>query len=215
MKHLIFPTVAQADAFVADLRDQGAIQPETRDTTWTRRSGTTGDLSTSGTSTGASSMTNPRGSTTMNDTDRYDTAGDAGAAVEDAGAGAVAGTGVGAVVGAIAGTVATVATGGLAAPMILGMAALGSGVGAGVGAVGGAAGVDENNDGRTADNDAYPTRTGSDTGMGRDYDYSVSDEAYDRMDQANASGGRSIAVDDNVPQDVLDAAVQRHGGQYV
>ncbi|KQR15648.1 hypothetical protein [Deinococcus sp. Leaf326] len=214
MKHLIFPTVAQADAFVADLRAQGAIQPETRDTTWTRRSGTTGDLSASGTSTGASSMTNPRGSTTMNDT-AYDTTTGASPAAEDAGAGAVAGTGVGAVVGAIAGTVATVATGGLAAPMILGMAALGSGVGAGVGAVGGAAGVDENNDGRTADNDAYATRTGSDMGMGRDYDYSVSDEAYDRMDQANTSGGRSIAVDDNVDQAVLDAAVQRHGGQYV
>lgn len=214
MKHLIFPTVAQADAFVADLRDQGAIQPETRDTTWTRRSGTTGgtgDMSASGTSTGASTMTSPRGATTMNDTGMndtgtsYDTTTGASPAAEDAGAGAVAGTGVGAVVGAIAGTVATVATGGLAAPMILGMAALGSGVGAGVGAVGGAAGVDENGDGRTADNDAY----------GRDYDYSVSDESYDRMDQANTSGGRAIAVDDNVAQDVLDAAVQRHGGQYV
>ncbi|MFC5848467.1 hypothetical protein [Deinococcus petrolearius] len=212
MKHLIFPTVAQADAFVADLRAQGVIQPETRDTTWTRRSGVAGDLSASGTSTGASSMTSPRGATTMNDDSgsRYDTTTGASAGAEDAGAGAVAGTGVGAVVGAIAGTVATVATGGLAAPMILGMAALGSGVGAGVGAVGGAAGVDENADGRTAGDDS-PGRSA----VGGDYDYSVSDDAYDRMDQANTSGGRSIAVDDNVPQDVLDAAVQRHGGQYV
>ena len=64
--------------------------------------------------------------------DRVD--GQPSAAAEDAGAGAVKGTGIGAVVGAgagllgtagtVAGVGATIATGGLAIPVILGMAAL-------------------------------------------------------------------------------------------
>ncbi len=128
MKHLIFPTVAQADAFVADLRSQNLIQPEMGQTSVNR---------TSSMSSGTTDTTPLLGTTdpTLE-----------GGTAEDAGEGAVKGTGVGLIAGAVAGVVATattVATGGLALPVILGMAALGSGVGAGVGAIGGAAGVDE------------------------------------------------------------------------
>ncbi|AZI41709.1 hypothetical protein EHF33_02230 [Deinococcus psychrotolerans] len=129
MKHLIFPTVAQADAFVADLRSQNLIQPEMGQTSVNR----------------TSSMTNSAASTAPL-TGITDPTLDAGGTPEDAGEGAVKGTGVGLIAGAVAGVIATattVATGGLALPVILGMAALGSGVGAGVGAIGGAAGVDE------------------------------------------------------------------------
>ena len=105
------------------------------------------------------------------------------------------GTGVGAAVGAVAGIIATgatVATGGLALPVILGMAALGSGVGAAVGATGGAMGVDE-------------------TG---DY-YDADDDYYDRLNTTHTNGGRTVAVHDSVPADVVEAAAIRHGGEYV
>ncbi|UQN06231.1 hypothetical protein [Deinococcus sp. QL22] len=129
MKHLMFPTVAQADAFVQDLQSQGVIRSEMGSASVNRRSTMTD-----------SSMASTTGVTNDMGTDY------AGGTAEDAGAGAVKGTGVGVAVGAVAGVVATIATGGLAGiPVILGMAALGSGVGAGVGAVGGAAGVDETN----------------------------------------------------------------------
>ncbi|THF86525.1 hypothetical protein E7T09_10475 [Deinococcus sp. KSM4-11] len=171
MKHIMFPTAADADAFLADVQQKGATLGSA---TYTRRTTTTDG-----------------------------TVADAEAGAEDAGAGAVKGTGVGAVVGAAAGLLATagaVATGGLAIPVILGFAALGSGVGAAVGATGGAMGIDENADGRTADagNTAY----------------AANDDYYDRMDSTVNSGGRVIAVQDPVPADVMAAATQ-HGGEIV
>jgi hypothetical protein len=178
MKHLLFPTVAQADAFVQDLQAQGVIQPEVGQTTLNRR-GSAGMATDTTTRVGG------------RDSGHVD-----GGTAEDAGDGALAGTGVGAAVGAAAGAVATVATGGLAAPLILGMAALGSGVGAGVGAIGGAAGVDE-------------------TGDGYRRSYEVEDSQYDRMSSGMSGGGRAIAVDDSVPADVVSAAAARHGGEFV
>ncbi|GAA0510314.1 hypothetical protein [Deinococcus depolymerans] len=163
MKHIIFPTAAAADAFTADLQAQGVIAPTMGRATVTRRSDTAAIHE--------------------------------GGTAEDAGAGAVKGTGVGAAVGAAAGIIATgatIATGGLALPVILGMAALGSGVGAAVGATGGAMGVDE-------------------TG---DY-YDADDEYYDRLNTTATNGGRTVAVDDSVPADVVEAAAIRHGGEYV
>ncbi len=193
MKHILFPTAAAADAFTADLQAQGVIAPTMGTSTYTRR--------------GANAGTDATGTTTYGDTGRTDMDGrgsltmegdGVGGTPEDAGAGAVKGTGVGAVVGAAAGilaTGATIATGGLALPVILGMAALGSGVGAAVGATGGAMGVDET--GTTDDR------------------YDVDDTYYDRMDQTINSGGRVVAVHDSVPQDVLMDAVARHGGEIV
>lgn len=182
MKHILFPTAAAADAFTADLQAQGVIAPTMGSSTYTRRSAAT-DV--------ADTRADGPGSLTMD-------ADGAGGTPEDAGAGAVKGTGVGAVVGAAAGilaTGATIATGGLALPVILGMAALGSGVGAAVGATGGAMGVDE-------------------TGKVDDR-YDVDDTYYDRMDSTINSGGRVVAVHDSVPQDVLMDAVARHGGEIV
>ena len=168
MKHLIFPTTAEADAFVQDLQSQGVIQPEMQQRTF-----------------GRAGMA----------TDRTDTLGSAATddAAESAGEGAIEGTGVGAVVGAVAGVVATattVATGGLALPVILGMTALGSGVGAGVGAIGGAAEAD---------------------GEG----YTLQDEHYDTINNTMQSGGRAIAVDDSVPMDAVQAAMNRHNGRMI
>ncbi|GGN41840.1 MULTISPECIES: hypothetical protein [Deinococcus] len=181
MKHILFPTAAAADAFTADLQAQGVIAPTMGSSTYTRRSA----------ATGVADRADGPGSLTMD--------GDGvGGTPEDAGAGAVKGTGVGAVVGAAAGilaTGATIATGGLALPVILGMTALGSGVGAAVGATGGAMGVDE-------------------TGKVDDR-YDVDDTYYDRMDSTINSGGRVVAVHDSVPQDVLMDAVARHGGEIV
>jgi hypothetical protein len=179
----MFPTVAQADAFVQDLQSQGVIRSEMGSASVNRRSEMSGTMT-------DSSMASTTGVTSDMGTDY------AGGTAEDAGAGAVKGTGVGVAVGAVAGVVATVATGGLAAvPVILGMAALGSGVGAGVGAIGGAAGVDETD------------------GMGHTYD--VDDAHYDQMSSTVSSGGRAIAVEDSIPQDVVAAAAARHGGQFV
>ncbi|WP_338014466.1 hypothetical protein [Deinococcus cavernae] len=172
MKHILFPTVADADAFIADLQSQGVARPELGNATFNRRTTTT---------TG-------------------EVVGDASAGAEDAGAGAVKGTGVGALVGAAAGVLgagAVVATGGLALPVILGMTALGSGVGAAVGAAGGAAGIDENADGRTAGG------------------YDLDDNYYDEIHTSVSGGGRAVAVEDNVPADVLNAAVSRHNGRFV
>lgn len=188
MRHLLFPTVQQADAFIQDLLDQGAIRPEIGHTAYRRNSDAV--------------MADPTSTTTMSSgAARIDDLDPdlRGGTAEDAAAGAVKGTAVGAVVGAVAGTVATVATGGLAAvPVILGMTALGSGVGAGVGAIGGAEGVDETSGA------AYDPAYGS-----------VTDAQYDRLNTGVNSGGRAIAVDDTVPADVVDAAAARHGGQYV
>ncbi|EYB68974.1 hypothetical protein DEIPH_ctg012orf0034 [Deinococcus phoenicis] len=175
--------MAAADAFIADLQQQGAVQPEVGTLHLNRRAAPA--------------------TTTQTTTTTTEYAGDlGGGTAEDAGAGAVKGTVAGALTGAAAGiigTAATVATGGLALPVILGMTALGSGVGAAVGGIGGAAGVDETGDGMT--------RTTSSS--------EVEDTHYDRMQASLNEGGRAVAVDDNVPQDVLEEAVRRHGGQFV
>ena len=122
MKHILFPTVSDADAFIADLQNQGVARPELGNATFNRRT------------------------TTEVVSDASAGAEDAGAgAVKGTGVGALVGAAAG-----VLGAGAVVASGGLALPVILGMTALGAGVGAGVGAVGGAAGIDENADGRTA-----------------------------------------------------------------
>lgn len=185
MRHLLFASKAQADAFIADLRSQGLIQPEMGQTTVNRRVAD----GMAGTTTG-----------TVTTTDTASVEG--GGTPEDAGEGAIKGTGVGAAVGAAAGvlgTAATVATGGLALPVILGMTALGSGVGAAVGAIGGAAGVDE---------------TG---GTSRSYSSAsdVSDEQYERLSSSAGESGRAVAIEESVPADAVEAAAARHGGQFV
>jgi len=84
------------------------------------------------------------------------------------------------------------------------MTALGSGVGAAVGAVGGAAGVDETG-GTSYDSysDSYTTN------------YEADDAYYNRVNESVNAGGRAVAVDDNVPQDVLMDAVNKHGGEIL
>lgn len=175
MKHILFPTVAAADAFIADLQAQNVV-----------RSVSNGNLGLRGAAAPAATAT----------TTTTTTAVDGGGTAEDAAAGAAKGTGVGAVVGALAGVLgagAVVATGGLALPVILGMTAAGAATGAAVGGIGGAAGVDE---------------TGG-------YHYEVEQTQYDRYNSSYNAGGRAVAVDDNIPADILDAAVRKHGGEYV
>lgn len=193
MKHILFPTVAAADAFVSDLQARGVVQSEVASGTFNRRT-SLAEVAADG-----PLLTAESGQAT-----------NAGGTAEDAGAGAVKGTVAGLVSGAAIGaigtatgligaTAATVATGGLALPVILGMAALGSGVGAAVGGIGGAAGVDETDDRRT----------------GGSYDDQLDDDRYDRMSSGVASGGRAVAVDDNIPQDVLEEVMRAHDGHYV
>ena len=189
MKHILFPTVAAADAFIADLQARGAVKPEVGSSTLNRRT-----VAAPGAMADNTAVTQARNTDAAANPDMNGSA-------EDAGAGAVKGTMVGALTGAAAaviGTVATVATGGIALPVILGMTALGSGVGAAVGGIGGAAGVDE-------------TRT-----AGGWYDSSeLDDDAYNRIDSGVNSGGRAVAVDENVPQNMLDEAVRTHGGHFI
>jgi hypothetical protein len=158
MRHLIFPTHPQAEAFIHDLQGQGMARMELGHMpiryTSTPTSDTTGipvmpPLVSSITTPGMSPampipvMLNPN-MPSANITSADVTSPMVDGTPEDTAAGAIKGTGIGLAVGAVTGIVATLATGGLAAlPVILGMAALGSGVGAGVGAVGGATGVDE------------------------------------------------------------------------
>jgi hypothetical protein len=185
MKHILFPTVAAADAFIADLQDQGVATLSENTATVNRR--TTGTVG----SDGAYRET----------------------VAEEAGEGAVKGTGVGALVGAAAGalttagvlgtaaaTAATVATGGLALPVILGMAAAGAGVGAAVGAAGGA-----------ADAEAGTSRGRA----GYASSYEVENSHYDQMDQSINSGGRAVAIEDSVPSEALQPAMTRHGGHLI
>ena len=185
MKHILFPTVAAADAFIAELQNQGVATLSESTATVNRRS--TGVVGTDGT------YREP--------------------VAEEAGEGAVKGTGVGALVGAAAGalttagvlgtaaaTAATVATGGLALPVILGMAAAGAGVGAAVGAAGGAAGAEVN------------TASGR---AGYASNYEVESDHYDQMDQSVNSGGRAVAIEDSVPSEALHAAMTRYGGHLI
>ena len=66
------------------------------------------------------------------------------------------------------------------------------------GAIGGAAGVDETNGTGTYNSS-----------------YDVDDAHYDRMNDTVSSGGRTIAVEDSVPHDVVAAAAARPGGEFV
>jgi len=171
MKHLIFPNQSQAEAFIQDLQSQGIVQTQMGQTQIRHTEASTATLMNSGA--------------------------DVQDAAEDAGVGAVRGTGAGVVAGAVAGVVATALTGGLFAPVILGMAALGSGVGAAVGGAGGAMGVDE---------------TSTDSSL------KTSDVSYDqhnRISTATSSGGYALAVDDSVPMDAVTAAATRHGGEFI
>lgn len=198
MKHILFPTVSAADAFIADLQSRGVVQPQVGTMNMSRR------VQQAAADTGTSAaVATPTTTTTTTTTDYVE----GGGTAEDAGAGAVKGTVAGALTGAAAaviGTAATVATGGLALPVILGMTALGSGVGAAVGAVGGAAGVDETG-GTSYDSysDSYTTN------------YEADDAYYNRVNESVNAGGRAVAVDDNVPQDVLMDAVNKHGGEIL
>lgn len=194
MRHLIFPTVAQADAFVQDLQSQGVIQPEMGQTSFQRRSsgGNVGTTTTQATQTTAATAT----------TTEYVDGGGDGA---DMAGGALKGTALGAVAGVAAGAVVA-ATGGLAAvPVLLGMGALGSGLGAAAG---------------TADaavhGDGMETRVAA-SGDARRYEdrYDFDDTHYSDIQTTVDAGGRAIAIEDDVPMDVVEAAMTRHGGRFV
>lgn len=199
----MFPTVAAADAFIADLQARGVVKPEVGSMTLNRR------VANAAAGTAPTAVSTPATSHTTTD---YV---EGGGTAEDAGAGAVKGTVAGALTGVAAGvlgtaatigaTAATVATGGLALPVILGMAALGSGVGAAVGAMGGAAGVDE-----TGGEVRTTTTT---TSYQNSYD--ADDAYYNRINDRVSTGGRVVAVDDNVPADVLAETVAKHGGEII
>lgn len=121
MKHFVFPTVAQADAFIADLRGQNMIQSEIGHASFRRRTPVME------TATETKTVT----------TEVTDGGGDAG----DMAGGALKGGALGTLAGLAAGAVVA-ATGGLAAvPVILGL-----GIGATAGMTSGAVNGDGMND---------------------------------------------------------------------
>ncbi|WP_407542583.1 hypothetical protein Q0M94_23630 (plasmid) [Deinococcus radiomollis] len=185
MRHIAFPTEQAAEAFQQDLVSQGVARPEY----------------------GRASVS-PMAPAVAADTHGVVTEPNGGTA-EDAGAGAIKGTEAGLVVGAAAGalttagvlgtaaaTAVTVATGGLALPVILGMAALGAGVGAAVGGVGGAAGVDE-------------------THGAAHHAYEVDHGHYSDVNTRMSEGQHVVAVDDSIPANLVEEACMRHGGHTV
>lgn len=199
MRHLIFPTVAQADAFVQDLQSQGVIQPEMGQTSFQRRSSAEGMNS-----TGMSTTTTQTNAATATTTEYVDGGGDG----QDMAGGALKGTALGAVAGVAAGAVVA-ATGGLAAvPVLLGMGALGSGIGAAAGTADAA-----------VNGDGMETRVAAsgNTENVRSYEdrYEFEDTHYNDMQSTVDAGGRAIAIEDDVPMDVVEAAMARHGGRFV
>lgn len=193
MKHFVFPTAQQADAFANELKTQGLVREDHRQHAYT--AGQTEGFA--GRATGTQYTTDHYAAGT------YAAGHDADHDGSSVGDEALKGTAVGAATGAAAGlagaalagaTAATVATGGLAAPLI-GLTLLGSGVGAAVGAAGEAA--------READDAAY-------------YDtYDTHETHYSTLNETYQAGGRAVAVDDNVDSAAVMAAAEKHGGRLV
>ncbi|MCP2014245.1 hypothetical protein L1280_001382 [Deinococcus sp. HSC-46F16] len=199
MRHLIFPTVAQADAFVQDLLSQGVIQPEMGQTSFQRRTAA-GSMG----GTGMGTTTTQTSAATATTTEYVDGGGDG----QDMAGGALKGTALGAVAGVAAGAVVA-ATGGLAAvPVLLGMGALGSGIGAAAGTADAAVHGDGMETRVAGSGEAAGTRSYEDR-------YEFEDTHYNDMQSTVDAGGRAIAIEDDVPMDVVEAAMARHGGRFV
>lgn len=181
MKHFVFPTVADANNFANELKRAGLVREErhhaysrgTTDTFTGRRAGT------------AYTPAHYERGVYQEESDVAEEA------AKGAGAGAVVGAGA-ALLGAAAtagATLATVATGGLAAPLI-GLTLLGAGTGAAVGAAGEA------------------MREADDT-------YDVGETHYGTLSETYNAGGRAVAVDDSVDSAAVMATAERFGGRLV
>lgn len=200
MRHLIFPTVAQADAFVQDLLSQGVIQPEMGQTSFQRRT----SAGTMGGTGGVATTTTQTNTATATTTEYVDGGGDGA----DMAGGALKGTALGAVAGVAAGAVVA-ATGGLAAvPVLLGMGALGSGIGAAAGTADAAVHGDGMETRVAAQGEAAGPRSYEDR-------YEFEETHYNDLQSTVDAGGRAIAIEDDVPMDVVEAAMARHGGRFV
>lgn len=184
MKHLVFPTKADADAFIADLQAQNVVESVTGTTSLRRQS----------------EMAAPTQTVAHTATETTVVA-EGGGDGKDVATGALAGGALGTAAGLAAGA-AVAATGGLAAiPIVLGL-----GVGAAAGAAAGAVG------GHGLDDDA--ARAAANTQRYQDT-YAVEDDYYDRLHTAVGNDGRAVAVEDNIPADIVEAAAARHNGRFV
>lgn len=190
MKHFVFPTAQQADAFANDLKAQGLVREDFGRHAYTR--GTTDTFA--GRSTGTQYTADHYAAGTYADPNANgETVGDE--AAKGAAAGAITGAAAGLTGAALAGaTAATVATGGLAAPLI-GLTLLGTGVGAAVGAAGEAA--------READ-----ATTTYDT-------FDTPETHYGTLNETYQAGGRAVAVDETVNEAAVMETAARHGGRLV
>lgn len=186
MKHLVFPTVADADAFIADLKAQNVVGDVSGTTSFQRRSNSVSTPSTTSTTTTTEQVVVAEG----------------GGDGKEIAAGAVTGGALGTAAGLAAGA-AVAATGGLAAiPVILGL-----GIGAAAGAATGAVA------GHGLDDDAAAEVAGGT----RRYEssYTLDDDHYDRINTAVGTDGRAVAVEDNIPTDIVEATAARHNGRFV
>ncbi|WP_135228340.1 hypothetical protein [Deinococcus fonticola] len=184
MKHYVFPTVSDADAFIADLKAQNVVGDVSGQTSYHRRT----EL-----------QTTPTTTTTATTTEQAVVA-EAGGDGKDVAAGAVTGGALGTAAGLAAGALVA-ATGGLAAiPVVLGL-----GIGAAAGAATGAV------SGHGLDDDAAAEVAG---GTRRYQDsYTLENDEYDRLHGAVSNDGRLVAVEDNIPADIVAATAARHNGR--
>lgn len=179
MKHLVFPTVADANAFIADLQSQNVVESVTGQTAFTRRN----------------AVAAPPPAVTDQEVVTTEVT-DGGGDGKDMAAGALKGGAIGTAVGIAAGAVVA-ATGGLAAiPVVLGL-----GVGAAAGMADGAV------HGHGLDDDSVVRRY--------EDSYTLEDDHYDRMSTALGTAGRAVAVEDNIPADLVEATAARHNGRFV
>lgn len=189
MQYLSFPSAEQAQAFIQELQASGLGNLSSDPHTYEGAQRNTQGQFTGTTPEGEPIITSADGKHYI---DRH------GGTADDAGMGAIHGSGAGALAGAATGILATAVTGGLALPFVLGLTALGAGVGAGVGAAGGALGVDE---------------TPGTSLMGTQ-EIQLSEEGHQTIIQTGTEG-RTVAVDDRIPEADLLPISQKYGGVTV
>lgn len=190
MKHLIFPTVADADAFIADLKGQNVVGDVSGTTSYRRHNA-------------LEAVEEVPATTQVTQTSEQAVVAEAGGDGKDIAAGAVAGGTLGTAAGLAVGA-AVAATGGLAAiPVILGL-----GIGAAAGAATGAV------TGHGLDDDAAAEVANTSARRYQD-SYTLQDSHYDQINTAISAGGRAVAVEDSIPADIVQATAARHNGRFV
>lgn len=203
MKHFVFPTVADADAFIADLKAQNVVESVSGTTSYLRRNAVQ-----PAPAVAATPAVSP--ATTVTQEEVTTQVAEAGGDGKDIAGGALKGGAIGTALGVAAG-VAVAATGGLAAiPVILGL-----GIGAAAGAADGAVHGHGLDDDAVAETGVIDREVVSSTTPRYQDSYTLEDDQYDRLNTEVGTSGRLVAVEDNIPADIAVATATRHNGRQV